>query len=287
LHPGDHRITFGAQGIVVPAVTVDDLLAGDGRPSGGAWRAPMSANADVLTSPDQQQSPSPRDGLRGAHRERDVARHRCAHLADALERARAELQRFLDAQRDWDAAHEAAMARAVAARTAALLEGESGVESVELVLPASGTDNVELSRKIATARAVEEQVVAKLNDAEVVLRRSEAAVSAVAVALLVEFGEQMAHELEITEANARARRASLRALANLWIPGAPRPRPLPVGTAAHWILGDGNANVTEAITGLRAQQAKQLGHVMPQELPPPDWQAILGRLLIDPEAELT
>jgi FkbM family methyltransferase len=30
LHPGDHRIAFGAEGIVVPAVTVDDLVAGAG-----------------------------------------------------------------------------------------------------------------------------------------------------------------------------------------------------------------------------------------------------------------
>jgi FkbM family methyltransferase len=27
LHPGDHRITFGAQGMIVPAVTIDDLAA--------------------------------------------------------------------------------------------------------------------------------------------------------------------------------------------------------------------------------------------------------------------
>jgi FkbM family methyltransferase len=30
LHPGDHRITFGANGMMVPAVTVDDLVAGAG-----------------------------------------------------------------------------------------------------------------------------------------------------------------------------------------------------------------------------------------------------------------
>jgi FkbM family methyltransferase len=33
LHPGDHRITFGAQGMMVPAVTVDDLVAEAGAQS--------------------------------------------------------------------------------------------------------------------------------------------------------------------------------------------------------------------------------------------------------------
>jgi FkbM family methyltransferase len=33
LHPGDHRITFGAQGITVPAVTIDDLVAEAGAQS--------------------------------------------------------------------------------------------------------------------------------------------------------------------------------------------------------------------------------------------------------------
>jgi FkbM family methyltransferase len=33
LHPGDHRITFSAQGIMVPAVTVDDLIAEAGAQS--------------------------------------------------------------------------------------------------------------------------------------------------------------------------------------------------------------------------------------------------------------
>jgi FkbM family methyltransferase len=33
LHPGDHRITFGAQGMMVPAVTVDDLVTEAGAQS--------------------------------------------------------------------------------------------------------------------------------------------------------------------------------------------------------------------------------------------------------------
>jgi hypothetical protein len=35
---------------------------------------------------------------------------------------------------------------------------------------------------------------------------------------------------------------------------------------------------------MRAQRARQLGHEVPQEPQPPDRQATLDRLLVDPEA---
>jgi hypothetical protein len=80
------------------------------------------------------QSFDPRAELRSAHQQRDVACTERDRLAAALDRARAELQSLLDAQRERDAAREAEMARLVAARTEALIEGEGeGAEIVELV----------------------------------------------------------------------------------------------------------------------------------------------------------
>jgi hypothetical protein len=38
--------------------------------------------------------------------------------------------------------------------------------------------------------------------------------------------------------------------------------------------------------GARATRGRALGHALPQELPPPDRQALLNRLLVDPETEL-
>jgi hypothetical protein len=118
------------------------------------------------------------------------------------------------------------------------------------------------------------------------VRRAEAQVRDAAMRLLVEHGEEMARELEAAEAKARAQRAALRSLANLWVRDAGRPQPIQVGPKVRWVLTDGDYQQPEGITGLRAQRAHQLGHVLPPEQLPPDWSTILARLLIDPEAPL-
>jgi hypothetical protein len=226
----------------------------------------------------------PRAELRSAHQEREIARNERGRLAGALERARIDLQRALDAERDRNAARDAETARFVTARAAALLEGHSGSEIAELTRLVSSTDTVDL--ELATARMVEEQLIEKLNKAEAEVRRAEGKVLDSAISLLVAHGEEMAHTLELGEAECRAKRASLVALAQLWTRNSGQTRPIRVGPTAHWVLTDGDHSQAEGITGLRAQLARQRGHVLPQELPPPDWQAVLNRLLIDPDADL-
>ena len=104
--------------------------------------------------------------------------------------------------------------------------------------------------------------------------------------MLIAHGEQLARALEVDEARCRAKRGAVRALANLWVYDGRRSRPIQMGRAAIWALGDGNANVPEGITGMRAGLARERGHALPPEPQPPDRQAILDRLLIDPDAEL-
>jgi hypothetical protein len=224
----------------------------------------------------------PRGPLRAAHRDRDAARAERDRLFAAQTRARVELERLLDVQREHEAAREADVARFVEARTAALLEGEGGADVAELARPISGTDEAELSREVATARAVEEQLVVKLTAAETVVRRAEAQVLDAAVAILIGHGEAMARELEVGEAECRAKRASLSALAMVWARG----RPIPVGRQTHWALTDGDYSYVEPIIGLRAQKAHEIGHVLPRTPPVPNWPAILNRLIADPEAPL-
>jgi hypothetical protein len=186
-------------------------------------------------------------------------------------------------QRDREAAREAAIAGAVAARAEALLEGTASDVAV-VPRPASSADDG-LSHEIATARMVEERLAAKLREAEAAVRRAEGRVRDAAMRLLVEHGERLAGELEGAEAEARAKRASLSALAHLWTETGGRVQPIQVGRKCHWVLNN-DPNIPEAIIGTRRMLAQRSGHTLPPELPLPDWQAVLNRLLTDPEAPL-
>jgi hypothetical protein len=119
-----------------------------------------------------------------------------------------------------------------------------------------------------------------------VLRRAEAGVLDAVVALLIAHGEERARKLEARRGGSPRATGGVVGVGRFLVSRQHRPSAAdPDRAKAHWIL----TVVTprpEAITGMRATRARQLGHTPPEELPPPDWQGILSRLLGDPEAEL-